>query len=288
MYSRLSDFRAISLILGVLCLVGCGGEVDPTGTSDPDRAARAPLPAHDPDATFRGQTAAELGQRLERQVEQGMGLMTLEHIGQMGVDGLPARDSVRAVFQTPPDPELERDRADLLRSTALLVLVAMSAPEAPALARQAVHEPDFTRFSAAQRQVIRAAVAAMDADELQADLTRLVDTDPVHAGRILRADGLPDAKQQTLAVALLDADLDDDTARFLIDRMSEMDAITDEQKIRHLLAYPEVAAEHLVRTQGLLRRIGTREALDAALQIGDPSPSRREELIDWFGLPDDE
>ena len=281
------EFRAICLSLIVFSLLGCGGDIDPSDTSDPERAARAPLPDHDPEATFRGQTAAALGERLERQ-GGGMGLMTLEQIGQMGVDGLPARDAVRKVFQAPPDPEAERDRADLLRSSALLVLVGMRAPEAPALSRQALNDRDFTRFSAAQRQVIQAAVASMDADELQADLMKLVDEDPVHAGRILRADGLPDASQQALAVALLDAELDDDTARFLIDRMNEMDSITDSQKVQHLLAYPEVASESLIRTQGMLVRIGTREALDAALQIGDPSASQRQDLIRRFGLDEED
>ena len=288
MKRRCPDLRVIYLSFIVFGLLGCGGDIDPSDTSDPERAARAPLPDHDPEATFRGQTAAALGERLEGQAEAGMGVMTLRQIAQMGVDGLPARDSVRQVFQSPPHPEAERDRADLLRSMALLTLVEMKAPEAPALARQTLGDRDFTRFSAAQRQVIQAAVTAMDADELQSDLMTLVDEDPIHAGRILRAEGLPDPSQQALAVALLDAELDDDTARFLIDRMNEMDAITDDQKVRHLLTYQGVASEHLVRTQGMLVRIGTREALDAALQIGDPSPSQRQDLIRRFDLADED
>ncbi len=293
MMIRRPEFQAICLSLAVFLaifgLVGCGSDIDPSDTSDPDQAARAPLPDHDPEATFRGQTAAALGERLEAQVEQGgVPMMTLDQIGQMGVDGLPARDAVRKVFLTPPHPEAERDRADLLRSMALLRLVGMQAPEAAALSRQALNDPDFTRFNPSQRHVVVSAVETMDPAELQSDLMELVEEEPDQAGRILRAEGLPDASQQALAVALLDADLDNDTARFLFNRMSEMDSITDEQTIRHLLTYQEIATESLTRTRGTLVRIGTREALDAALKIGDPSPSQREDLIRRFGLAEED
>ncbi|TVQ30948.1 MAG: hypothetical protein EA370_13310 [Wenzhouxiangella sp.] len=283
-----SNFATTCIFLVVLGLAGCGGDIDPSDTTDPERAARAPLPEHDTEATHRGQTAAELGQRLEAQLESGMGMMTLERIAEMGVDGLPARESVRRVFQASPPPEVERSRVDLVRAMALATLVQMQAPEAPALARQAVLDKDFTAFSPAQGIVIRAAVASMDAAELQSDLLALVDDDPAHAGWILRAEGLPEPGQQALAVALLDADLDDETARFLIRRLNELN-FTDDQKIQHLLSYREIAAENRVGTHGMLVRIGTREALDAALQIGDPSPTQRADLIRRFDLkPDDE
>lgn len=109
---------------------------------DPDVIAQRPLPEHDDGATLDGKTALEYADALSggnaRQSREA-----LQVLARMGVDALPAREIVR-VFAEAPDAGIQSyaDGSDM-KIAALSVMAAMQAPEAHALLRQKLMDPDY-------------------------------------------------------------------------------------------------------------------------------------------------
>ncbi len=252
--------------IALLALVACGGPADP---DDPDRMARQAPPEHNPEATFRGRTALEYAQRLEdRSLQQQ--LSALDALGGMGVDGLPARAAVRALIEDIDSLNLEPVAADTLALRALAALAAMQAPEAAALIRQRMVDPDF---SARERNYGRLIELALDigvTDEtLTGDVLPLAETAPAHGGVLLRTGNLPVSAREALAERLFAIDHDQATARYFLEHLAGFDFLDEPGALEYLREHIELARENQRATHATLVAIGSEAALDLALEINE-------------------
>jgi len=238
-------------------------------------------PEHDDEATYRGKTALEHAELLLADAFTQR-LMGLERIGSMGVDGLPARDLVRRVFQQPDSDGLSSRQADQLRLAAMNTLYMIRAPEAEALLRQAILNPEFSDHSRTQRDLLLGAVAAgLDEQVLSQDLLTLADSEPEHATRLMVTDALPDSVLFPLAEVLFHAEHDEDATCFFLARMADLEFVDDATWLDYVRENAELATENRADVQAALAEIGTRDALELALAI-DESPAQRGELFDRF------
>lgn len=238
-------------------------------------------PEHDDAATYRGKTALEHAELLMADAFTQR-LMGLERIGSMEVDGLPARDLVRRLFQQPSSDGLSARQVDQLRLAALSTLYTMDAPEAEALLRQAILDPAFSDQPRTQRELLLGAVASgLDEQLLSGDLLALADSEPEHASRLMVTDALPDSVLLPLAEALFHAEHDEDATRFFLARMAEFEFVDDTTWLDYVREHAELATENRADVQAALAEIGTRDALELALAI-DESPAQRGELFDRF------
>lgn len=248
---------------------------------DPERMMQQPLPEHDDEATHRGKTALEHAELLLADAFTQR-LMGLERIGSMGVDGLPARDLVRRLFQQPNRDGLSSRQTDQLRLAALNTLYMIRAPEAEALLRQAILDPGFSDHSRTRRELMLGAVAAgLDEQALSQDLLALADSEPEHAARLMVTDALPDSVLLPLAEELFHTEHDEDATRFFLVRMADLEFVDDAIWLDYVRENADLATENRADVQAALAEIGTRDALELALAI-DESPAQRGELFDRF------
>src|SRR5690554_5272749 len=248
---------------------------------DPERMMQQPLPEHDDEAIFRGKTALEHAELLmaDAFIQR---LMGLERIGSMEVDGLPARDLVRRLFQQPNSDGLSARQVDQLRLAALNTLYTMDAPEAEALLRQAILDPAFSDQPRTQRELLLGAVASgLDEQVLSGDLLALAISEPEHATRLMVTDTLPDSVLLPLADKLFHAEHDEAATHFFLARMAKFEFVDDATWLDYVREHAELARENRADVQAALADIGTQDALGLALAI-DESPGQRGELYDGF------
>lgn len=248
---------------------------------DPERVVQQPLPEHDDEATFHGKTALEHAELLMADAFTQR-LMGLERISSMEIDGLPARDLVRRLFQQPSSDGLSARQVDQLRLAALNTLYTMHAPEAEALLRQAILDPAFSDQPRTQRELLLGAVAAgLNEQILSGDLLALAASDPEHAGRLMVTDALPESVLLPLAEKLFHAEHDEAATRFFLARMADLEFVDDATWLDYVREHAELATQNRADVQAALAEIGTQDALELALAI-DESPAQRGELYDRF------
>lgn len=180
---------------------------------DPDAKSALPLPRHDPEAMSGGRTVQEIAEDL-----RGAGAYrqnaALEELMIMGVDALPAREEVRYVAEHTGDPGMSDTLTDKHRLQALSTLYAMRAPETVDLLRQKILDPEYLTNDASYVKLIEAAnQVGVDHETQIDDLSRLVDTEPEHATRLLTLDALDAPVQAALEAAIDQADAGDDETR---------------------------------------------------------------------------
>ena len=269
------------LLLTLLLGLATSASLSAAGPPDPDAMARQPLPEHQQDASHRGKSAMEHAEVLVAPslVQR---LMGLERLGEMGVDGLPARDAVRYVLERGDTEGLASRQVDQLRLAALKTLFELQAPEAEALLRQAILSPAFSQHSSTYRRLVTGAVElGVDEATLQADLLALVDEDGIHAARLMATEALPETVLHSLAEALFHDEHDETATRFFLPRMAEFDFVDEATWLEYVSEHAGLARENLADVQAALAGIGTGDALDVALEVDD-FPGRRGELFERF------
>ena len=155
--------RTLLLALPLLVLTACGGSDDP---------ADAPLPDYNPDAKFNGKTVMEYAQGLD-DLNPRMQLTALQAIAKFKVDGLPARDKVKAA--------LEASKDDRVKLAALAVLSEMKAPEAHHLIREKLRDPKFFESARSYGQLLSGAKqVGVDEAALKGDVLKLAGSNRAH------------------------------------------------------------------------------------------------------------
>lgn len=271
-------------------LLACGDPdaADPTAQAkrdDPMQMARQAAPEHNPEATYEGRTAEQHAERLS-DLSHGRQLDALRDIAAMGVHGLPAREAIHELIDGIEARNLDSRVAEHVELAALGTLYHIEAPEAPAMLRQRILDPGYSERTDAYERLVGAALdSGLDAERLGADVIDLAASDPDHAARLLRTEALPGAVQADLAQALLPLDHDEDTARFFLDQLADFDFVDEAQALNYVRTHRALAGENAQSTRAthsLLVTIGTEEALDLALDIGETTAVREPRLVGQF------
>lgn len=271
-----------TLSLVVPGLLACGDTGNEAERDNPERTAHEAPPEHDPEATYEGRTAQQHAERLS-DLSHGRQIDALRDIAAMGVHGLPAREAIHGLIDGIEARNLDPRVAEHVELAALGTLYAIEAPEAPAMVRQRILDPGYSERTDAYARLIAAALdTGMDAQTLGANVIELVDSDPDHAARLLRTETLPENIQADLAEALFPLDHDEDTARFFLSRLAGLDFIDPPQALNYVRTHQALARENARDTHNLLAAIGTEEALDLALAIGDTTAVREPQLVGRF------
>lgn len=268
-------------LLFVTCattVVGCGGgggedapasatSGDATNTSASSRdASPAPaaapvasaLPAHNPEATYSGKTAAEWGAMLSDLNPDVQG-EALAALGQFGVDALPAREQVRAVV-TSRAPEL-------IRFMALAALQSMEDPDAGATALAALADPAFSDNPRMFGDLIRASLEIAGEEAVHASVLALAGSDPAHATTLMITNQLPAPTQTALEEAIFNSEHDGRAVTHFLARLTALEFLDDSARVAYINAHRAEAAANLGRTQQVLLAIGTEEAMDLTLTL---------------------
>ena len=277
---QLLSLCALALI--VPGLLACGDPNAEAARDDPERMARQAVPEHNPEATYEGRTARQHAERLS-DLSHMRQLAALRDIAAMGVHGLPAREAIHDLIDGIAARDLHPRVADEVELVALGTLHAIQAPEAPAMLRQRILDPGYSDRTDTYGRLIGAAVdTGMDPQSLGADVTGLAASDPGHAARLLRTETLPDTVQAALAQTLFPLDHDEDTARFFLERLADFDFLDHAQELDYVRSHRALASANSRATRDLLVSIGTEEALDLALDIGDTTAVREPQLVGRF------
>lgn len=280
--------NSIRILIATLLLVSLGAcAPDP---DDPESMAREQAPEHNPEATYKGRTALQYAERLDdlSWVQQQNALRSLEA---MRVDALPAREAVRDLIDEIASRDLEPSVADDLEVNAVAVLAAMQAPEAPAMVRQRIADPDFSaRTGPYERLILGATQMGIEADTLTADVVPLAASEPDHALRLLQTGRLPDQTREALGQALFETDHDSQAVQFFLENLSDfafVNATMDDAEVLGYVREHKTAAREASReTQDLLADIGTAPALELALEISDTSVVENPRLVSQFAHSD--
>ena len=279
MSERGKRFGWVLILPAWIALSACGGAAD---SSDPDRMAREDPPEHNPEATYRGQTAQEYAQQLEdrSRAEQLRALAALEA---MGVDGLPARPAVRDFIGRIDSFGLDPIVAEHLEVQALSALAGMQAPEALALVRQRLVAPDFSSRIDNYRDLIDlAAGLGVEDQTLIDDMLLLADSAPEHAGLLLRTGSLPGPVREALGQALFVAEHDEVMARYFLAHLAEFDFLEQAQALAYVETHIDLAREDIRAIHATLVGIGSEAALDLALAVSESEFGEENRLVSRF------
>ncbi|WP_006747535.1 hypothetical protein [Thioalkalivibrio paradoxus] len=270
------------LALALPSLLACGDPEAQAEGDDPEQMARQAPPEHDPEATYKGRTAAEHAERLA-DLSHMRQLSALEDIAAMGVHGLPAREAIHALIDGIEARNLDPRVAEHVELAALGTLYHIEAPEAPAMARQRILDPGYSERTGTYRRLMGAALnSGMDPESLGADIIGLATSEPEHAARLLRTEALPDTVQADLAQALFPLDHDAETTRFFLEKLADFDFIEPAQTLDYIRSHQDLASENSRATHSLLVIIGTEEALDLALDVSGSTAVGEPRLVGLF------
>ena len=279
MNSIRNPFLAWIFVLTIIGLSACGGAPDP---DDPDSMAREKVPEHNTEATHRGRTALQYADQLHEGHLMAQ-LNALSALQEMGVDALPARQAVRAIVEDIDSFELEPRVAEELEVNALGALAAMQAPEAPAMIRLRIIDPNFSERPGTYARLVRG-VGQMDIEPgvLATDVTSLAASWPDHALRLLQTDALPDQARESLGRALFDADHKAGARAYFLENLAEFESIDDAETLAYIGKHIEPARENLRATQDVLVAVGTEQALELALAINESTVADEAHLVSRF------
>ncbi len=266
MHSVRTLFNTILIVTTIIVLSGCGGPAD---SSDPDRMAREKPPAHNPEATFQGRTALEYAERLDHRSAQQQ-LAALDGLVAMGVDGLPAREAVRNLIENIDSHDVEPYMTDILALRALAAMIAMQAPEAGALVRQRIVDPEFLDQERDYGSLIQAAMEIGISEEtLAGDVLPLADSAPGHGGLLLRTGKLPGPLKESLGQELFALDHDEETTRFFLEHLAEFTFLDESEALNYVRTHIGLARENEREALATLVALGSEEALELGLEISE-------------------
>ena len=273
--------RLARLALACLIISFPGGALTQT-PPDPDAMASAPAPEHDPAATHEGMSASDYAEMLADGTSTQR-RTALEALAGMGVDALPARESVRLLAQHGGTSEMSEAEAFELRTGAMFVLMTMQAPEAADVARALLLDPDsFTHDRAYEMLLTATGEIGVEPETLAHDLRALNEAAPDHARRLMLLDTLEDPAQRALEEAVFNTDHDAAASRHFLANLPALDFLTDEQKVSYLRAHQSLAAEHFNETRGAIVGVGTDAALDIAKELDAQRGFDRHQTISRF------
>lgn len=274
-------FTGVLTLLALTVLSACGGPVD---SSDPERMARESPPEHNPEATYQGRTAQEYAQWLgdRSQVRQSN---ALDALGAMGVDGLPARQSVRGYIEEIDSRSLDPVVAAHLEIRALAALARMQAPEAAALIRQRIIDPGFSeRLDDYTALIDLAAELGIEPETLVGDVQALADSAPEHGGVLLRTDALPNPARESLGQTIFVSDHDEVMVRYFLAHLANFNFIEEAAALDYVRANIGLAREDIRASHAALASIGSEAALDLALVVSESDFGDDPGLISRFAL----
>jgi hypothetical protein len=275
---RLHSRWSLLFVTCATTVVGCGGGSgddapasatgrDAPNTSAPSRDASPPpaaapvasgLPAHNPEATYSGKTAAEWGAMLSDLNPEVQG-EALAALGQFGVDALPAREQVRAVV-TSRAPEL-------IRFMALATLQSMEDPDAGATVLAALADPGFSEDPRMFGDLIQASLEIAGEEAVHSSVLALAGSDPAHATTLMITNQLPAPTQTALEEAIFNSEHDGRAVTHFLARLTALEFLDDAARVAYINAHRAEAAANLGRTQQALLAIGTEEAMDLTLTL---------------------
>jgi hypothetical protein len=275
---RLHSRWSLLFVTCAMTAAGCGGGSgddapapatgrDAPNTSAPSRDASPPpaaapvasgLPAHNPEATYSGKTAAEWGAMLSDLNPEVQG-EALAALGQFGVDALPAREQVRAVV-TSRAPEL-------IRFMALATLQSMEDPDAGATVLAALADPGFSDDPRMFGDLIQASLEIAGGEAVHASVLALAGSDPAHATTLMITNQLPAPTQTALEEAIFNSEHDGRAVTHFLARLTALAFLDDAARVAYINAHRAEAAANLGRTQQALLAIGTEEAMDLTLTL---------------------
>ena len=266
----------------MLLLAGCGGGSDSessgSGSGAPPASAAKPaapkptgaksakLPDFDKDATYNGRTVTDCAAGLA-DMNPSVQMRALEEISNFGVNGLPVRQQVRAVAGG--------GNTDELRLAAYAVLFGMKDPEAPALARAALRNPDSFGTPASWGAFTSGAADEIDHTVLIDDMKKLLTDNPEHAERLVALcaggsggaaafSGAPDVRDAAVKAAM-GHEKSDATVAAIVNMLPQID-MDDSARV----AYIDSNLARLADRSGAmqtLQRIGGDGAFAVALRI---------------------
>ena len=266
MHSVRTLFNTILIITTFIVTSGCGGPAD---SSDPDRMAREKPPEHNPEATFQGRTALEYAERLDHRSPQQQ-LAALDGLRAMGVDGLPAREAVRTLIEDIDSRGVEPYMADTLALRALGAIAAMQAPEAGALIRQRIVDPEFLDQEREYGSLIELALdIGVTEENLAGDILPLANSAPDHGGVLLRTGKLPDPIRESLGQELFAIDHDEATTRYFLEHLAEFAFLSESDALDYVRDHIGLARENERAAHATLVALGSEAALDLGLEISE-------------------
>lgn len=259
-----SHATATALILALTCsallLVGCGGDTD---------AYTPPLPEHDPEARLGGRTALEHAAGLA-DLDHGTQRRALQALAGFGVNGLPARAQVKAFLDT--------QAHEVIKLEAIDVLIGMQDPEAPAVIKAKLLDSSFARSDEIYLELEDRLGQAVDVERfdprrMEPAWRHLVARDLPHAERLLQLELAfvsPDFMR-----AVFEAEHSAGMRLWFLQRLGWLTFLDDAAKLGFINDNKQLALRHFDQTLGQLVAIGSREALDLALSLGDLSDEQR-------------
>ncbi|WP_366653697.1 hypothetical protein [Fodinicurvata sp. EGI_FJ10296] len=249
---------------------------------DPQAMTGAATPAFDPEAEHGGRTALEHAERLDSPMMMQQ-LRTLEDLGAMGVDALPARGAVRSLVTRTEHADFSANQIEEVALHALAVLMRMEAPEATDLLREKLIDPDFGTHDRTHETLLQLAVnAGPDTATLRGDLLAVAASDPEHAARLMAIGILPDGVQSALEAAVYERGHGDDATRHFLTRLADLPFLRDRERLGYVRDHRALAAENAPEVAAMLAALGSAEALDVALSLDGVDEVRRYNLMTEF------
>ena len=238
----MGEMRAYAIVVVLGCLLcGCGDDGSGSGAGGGSSSSSASLPTHNPDAKFNGKGVLEYAAQLS-DLNPAVQQRALNSIRKFGVDGLPARDKVRAL--------VDSSAAPTIKVMALSVLAGMKDPDAQSLVRQKLADPEFSDKDVAYRGLLRGTKElGVDEATLQADLLAIYAKNPAHAVRLMKMRALPASVQNALAKTVFESDHDAATTQFFMQNLTTLHFLDDAQRVAYIKAHPAEASKQGQRAQ---------------------------------------